>query len=270
MLVSGEIENVPLLEVLQVVAFSKQTGVLSVESALGDGAVLFDGGGIVCALSASTSALLLRAASESDPRTYLALRRVQALAALSELLALRTGTFQFKTLREPLDQVSGVPTRAFYDAGPMNAGELLLALATIVDKKDAPLPKPRAMSREQERSHPRFAPIVIPATVSLEGAELDGHLTNLSEGGTFFHGDVLPPAQSACRLRFTLPNETEPTEVEARVAWARSEGDATQRGAGLEFQTVSPEARERIGSYLTRYQKLAEEVRKTEAHTVRR
>jgi uncharacterized protein (TIGR02266 family) len=267
MLVSGEIENVPLLEVLQVVAFSKQTGVLSVESPLGDGSVLFEGGGIVCAGSASTSALLLRAASESDPRTFLALRRVQALAALSELLALRKGTFQFKTLREPLADVSSVSTRAFYEAGTMGTGELLLALATIVDKKDAPLPSLK--TREQERSHQRFAPIVVPATVSLEGAELDGHLTNLSEGGTFFHGDVLPKADSACRLRFTLPNETTQTEVEARVAWSRGDGDATRRGAGLSFQNVSPQALERIRSYLARYQKLAEEVRKTEAQTVK-
>lgn len=261
MLVSGEIENVPLLEVLQVVAFSKQTGALFVESPLGGGAVLVDQGGIVCADSISTRALLKRAASESDPRTYLAFRRVQALAALSELLALRIGTFQFRTLRERLDEISGVSTKSFYDAGPMDTGELLLALATIIDKKDAPIPKRTTRSREQERSHPRFSPIVIPATVSLSGAVLDGLLTNLSAGGTFFHGNELPPAKSECRLRFTLPNETSPIEVEAFVAWVRPEGDSTRRGAGISFREVSPEAGERIGSYLERYRKLAEEVK---------
>lgn len=47
MLVSGEIENVPLLDVLQVVSYSKQTGVLTVEGVEIRGAIVFEQGAVV-------------------------------------------------------------------------------------------------------------------------------------------------------------------------------------------------------------------------------
>jgi hypothetical protein len=264
MLVSGEIENVPLLEVLQVVSFSRQTGVLSVESSSGQGALLFEGGGIVCADSVSTRALLLRAAAEFDPRTRLALRRVQALAALTELLALRSGSFRFRTLREPLAEIGGVSTKSFYESGPMDAGELLVVLATTIDKKDAPVTEPVARAQvpvhDRERTHPRFSPTLIPATLELPGSRLEGHLTNLSEGGAFFHGEALPPSASSCQIYFVLPGQTDLLEARARVAWVRPDGKGVKKGAGLSFEEVRDDVRDRVRRYLERFQRLADEV----------
>ena len=101
MLVSGEIENVPLLDVLQVVAHSKQTGVLTVQGAEIEGVLVFERGGIICAETSSTRALLARAASSKEPRGRNALRRVGALAALTELLGMRSGSFRFQGASAP-------------------------------------------------------------------------------------------------------------------------------------------------------------------------
>lgn len=260
MLVSGEIENVPLLEVLQVVSYSKQTGVLSVESGSSQGELLFEGGGIVCADSACTRALLVRAAAEGDPRTRAALRRVQALAALTELLALRKGSFRFRTLRAQLPEIGGVPTTSFYDGGAMDTGELLVVLATSIDRKDVAPPETVRAVREQQRSHPRYAPTLIPATLENGETRVEGHLTNLSEGGTFFHGENLPPAKVLCQLYFVLPGETELLHARARVAWVRNEGRGVRKGAGLSFEEMRDGVREKIRGYLDRYQRLADEV----------
>ena len=124
MLVSGEIENVPLLDVLQVMSYSKQTGVLKVGGAEIQGALVFERGAIVCGESTSTRPLLARAALEREPRTHIALRRVGTLAALTELLGLRSGTFRFQGTKERLAELAGVSLAVFYDGGTLDTGEL--------------------------------------------------------------------------------------------------------------------------------------------------
>ncbi len=47
----GRLEDLPLLDILQIVAFSKKTGYLSVEGPLGRGAILFKNGLVLCAYS---------------------------------------------------------------------------------------------------------------------------------------------------------------------------------------------------------------------------
>lgn len=258
MLVSGEIENVPLLDVLQVVSFSKQTGVLEVEESATRGAVLFDGGNIVCAESTSTGPLLARAAREQDPRTRLALTRISTLATLTELLALRRGVFRFKNAKARPAELAGTSTQSFYDAGPLDTGELLLVLATSVDKPKAAVPDTGRVARQVQRSHPRYAPTVLPATVDLGTAPLSGHLTNVSAGGGFFQADVLPPELTSFRLRITLPAGE--VETLARVVWVRTDKREGPVGAGIAFHEMSEEARASLESYLVHFQSLAKKV----------
>jgi hypothetical protein len=258
MLVSGEVENVPLLDVVQVVAYSKQTGVLKVRGPEASGALVFSGGGLVCGESTSTHALLSRAASEGEPRVRLALRRAGTLAALTELLSLRSGTFQFEGGKTPVAELAGVSLRPFHESGALDTGELLLVLATSIDRRDAaPAPSP---ATQKERSHTRYAPTVIPATLGLDGAALEGHLTNLSEGGAFFHGAAIPPEGSVCELCFKLPAEGGSVDCRARVAWTRADAKAGRAGAGLAFAEMTHEGRGRLAAYLARYQSLAEKV----------
>ena len=259
MLVTGEIENVPLLDVIQVVSFSRQTGLLVVEASAAQGTVLFQSGAIVGAESSSTRALLLRAATEEEPRTRRNLRRVQALAALTELLSLREGVFRFKRIDKPLESLGGCEIKSFYEAGPMETGEILLALATTIDKPD--YPSTPAAARENERSHRRYGPTLVAAVIDLGDSKLEGHLTNLSAGGAFFQADVLPPDRSTGRVRFELPGGLGEVEALARIAWVHPEGKTGRRGAGLTFLEMSDDARSRLADYLKRYQSLADRYR---------
>jgi hypothetical protein len=261
MLVSGEIENVPLLDVLQVVAYSKQTGVLRVQGNGTQGAILFEKGAIVCGESTTSRALLERAASEGEPRRRLALRRVATLAVMTELLGLRSGTFRFQGTKERLAELEGVPLASFYDGETLETGELLLLYATGIDKPAAPPAEVKEPSSARERSHPRYAPTLIPARLASGGSALEGHLTNLSEGGAFFHGDTLPPADSVCDIRFVLPGDFGQIDCRARVVWARPDAVGGPTGAGLAFVGITHEGRGRLAAYLARYQRLADEYR---------
>ncbi len=258
MLVSGEIENVPLLDVLQVVAHSKQTGVLTVQGVETQGALVFERGGIVCGESSSTRPLLARAASSKELRSRNALRRVATLAVLTELLALRSGSFRFQRTRARLGQLAGVGLEPIYESGALDAGELLLLVSTAIDKPVVPSP-PVPRLGERERSHPRFEPTLIPASVLLGNETLDGHLTNLSEGGALFNGGTLPAAESLLMVRLTLPGDLGQIACRARVAWVAAQGETGPRGAGLAFIEMTNEARGRLGSYLASYQRLADE-----------
>jgi hypothetical protein len=88
---------------------------------------------------------------------------------------------------------------------------------------------------------------------------VEGHLTNLSDGGALFHGETLPPADSLVAMRFTLPGELGQVDCCARVAWVRADGKSGRRGAGLAFVEMTHEGRGRLGAYLARYQRLADE-----------
>ena len=49
MALKGKLEDMPLLEILQIIAYSKKSGLLRVESSLASGGVLFEAGNVLCA-----------------------------------------------------------------------------------------------------------------------------------------------------------------------------------------------------------------------------
>ena len=255
MIVSGELENVPLLDVFQVLAYSSQSGALHIESGEITGTVLFDKGAIVCGESPSTRLLLARAAQEVDPQNRRAFRRVQALACLTELMSLRTGVFRFKKHDEPMAELADVDLRSLYASEAMPTADLLLVLATAVDKKDT-APAPAAKDRTQARAHPRYSPTLIEAELDLGASKLSGHLTNMSAGGAFFQGDALPEKDTVPELRFDLP-EIGSVVTKARVVWARSEAIDGERGVGLAFEGTSAEDKKKLQAYLERFEQLA-------------
>jgi hypothetical protein len=259
MLVSGEIENVPLLDVLQVIAYSKQTGILTVDCPGTRGSLVFEEGAVVCGESSSTKFLLERAAAEKDPRLRSSLRRVGSLAALTELLGQRSGSFRFQRTRGRQPEIAGLPLAPFHELGVLDMGELLLVLATAIDKPLPPSAPEGLKEKGPERRHTRYSPLVIPASLALEGGDIEGYLTNLSEGGGFFRGDRQPPEGTSGPLRFVLPGNQGTIECQARVAWARVDPKTGTIGAGLAFSGMSHEGRGRLAAYLARYQQLADE-----------
>jgi hypothetical protein len=297
MLVSGEIENVPLLDLIQVVAYSKQTGILTVECHGTRGALVFEEGAVVCGESSSTKALLERAAAEKELRLRSSLRRVGALAVLTELLGQRSGSFRFQRTRGRVPDLAGVRLAPFYETGTLDTGELLLVLATAIDKPLPVLPAEAPAEKGPERRHTRYAPLVIPASLQLENSSepsaraqgeqseaalrsekrwgwgpgaliIDGYLTNLSEGGGFFRGDRLPSDGTNAHLRFALPGNPGVIECRARVAWTRVDPKTGTIGAGLAFSEMGHEGRGRLAAYLARYQRLADECQDAQGEPV--
>jgi hypothetical protein len=82
----------------------------------------------------------------------------------------------------------------------------------------------------------------------------------LSDGGAFFHGEVLPASEKSCRVLFTLPGGLGQVRALVRVAWVRPEGPPGQRGAGLSFEKIPDDEHARLTKYLEQYRELADRV----------
>ena len=95
MALNGRLEELNLLEILQIVAFSKKTGTLRVEGAMARGAVLFREGIIVCAFSTATVPRLRAFAGIELGESERLVLRDQFRLALRELVGLREGHFEF-------------------------------------------------------------------------------------------------------------------------------------------------------------------------------
>jgi hypothetical protein len=261
---TGRLENRPLLDVIQIVAYSQQSGILSVKGITTKGLLIFEDGNIVCAYSPAALPLLVKAAKEADEQHRLTFRRIQILAALRELFDLAEGDYRFVKKNDPVTELEGLDIKSFYAAGALDTGDLLLVLEKAMDEEMEvhPAPKPTAADRERadQRKHERYGPVIIKGRLLTRDQTYDGFLTNLSGGGTFFHSESLPSSSSLAELEFDLPWELGACRVSCNVAWLRAEGPDAKRGAGLSFQGFKGESHERISSYIARFQELAADV----------
>ncbi len=261
---TGRLENRPLLDVIQIVAYSQRSGILSVKGTTSKGLVIFESGNIVCAYSPGALPLLVKAAKEGDERHRLTFRRVQILSALRELFDIVEGDYRFVKRNEPVTELEGLSIKSFYAAGALDTGDLLLVLQKAMDEEmevhPAPRPDEAEGDRKVQRQFERYGPVIIKGRLRMRDRSYDGFLTNLSEGGTFFHADSLPSSGSLAELEFELPWELGPCRVTVNVAWLRAEGPDAKRGVGLSFRGFEGESRERISSYLARFQELAADV----------
>jgi hypothetical protein len=90
-------------------------------------------------------------------------------------------------------------------------------------------------------------PVAIPVTVKTEATEVACETLNISEGGLALTTIVVLNPNSRARLRFSLPEESIPFDLEAEVCWCDNKGRA-----GLEFWEMSPEDRQRLQAWLSR------------------
>jgi CheY-like chemotaxis protein len=133
MSLTGNLEDLPLLDILQIVSFSKKTGFLSIEAEIGQGAIVFDGGFVVAAFTWETPPLDPRARALLPEKRDVILRtRIEM--ALEQLIRLRDGLFNFSlTDKTPLE-VGGRDIEFELLSQGINAQELLLDLARGMDE----------------------------------------------------------------------------------------------------------------------------------------
>jgi CheY-like chemotaxis protein len=130
---TGDLEDLPLLDILQVVSFSKRTGWLTIRTAAGEGAVVFKDGLVVSCFTWD-SGPVDPATRSLPPAERAALIRRRIEEALAQLIRLHEGQFGFSLAED-------IP--AFVDAHDItdetlrvgiNPQELLLALTKGLDE----------------------------------------------------------------------------------------------------------------------------------------
>jgi CheY-like chemotaxis protein len=143
MALNGRLEDMTLLEILQIVAFSKKTGTLRVESPLVNGAILFRAGRVLCAFSSGASdppeasgQTSVLAALISDPvdSSRAALLDDLNRTALRELVTLREGKFEFHLKTELPSDWEGLDVSHVFETDGLNPQELVLELARELDE----------------------------------------------------------------------------------------------------------------------------------------
>jgi CheY-like chemotaxis protein len=132
----GNLEDLPLLDIIQIVSFSKKTGYLRVGMEAGDGAIVFHEGLVVSAFTANSPpadprlATLPRAARETAIKRRLGF-------ALDELARLREGAFGFELTDAVPARVGERDIRLETLAAGINPQEMLLSLAQGMDDERA-------------------------------------------------------------------------------------------------------------------------------------
>ncbi|HEY7957662.1 MAG TPA: PilZ domain-containing protein [Polyangia bacterium] len=71
--------------------------------------------------------------------------------------------------------------------------------------------------------------------IAHEGASFDAYTRNISLGGVFIEGERSLPFGARVRLRFRVPTQSEPVEVDGQVRWVEME-DGQVRGLGIRFE----------------------------------
>ncbi len=161
MSLTGNLEDLPLLDILQIVSFSKKTGHLSIETPEGEGAIVFRDGFVVCCFTPGTPPLDARSAQLQRPQLD-ALIRSRIEMALERLIRLHEGQFNFSLTDEPPRKVGQRDiTYERLEVG-INPQELVLDLARGIDDQiavaefvDPPVTAPvRSAAAAQQGLHP--------------------------------------------------------------------------------------------------------------------
>src|SRR5712691_8847903 len=92
MSLTGNLEDLPLLDILQIVSFSKKTGYLSIRTVAGEGAIVFRDGFVTSSFTWATAPLDPRATTLPPDQGSLMLGH-RSEGALQQLIRLREGYF---------------------------------------------------------------------------------------------------------------------------------------------------------------------------------
>ena len=133
MSLNGNLEDLPLLDILQIVSFSKKTGYLAIQAEPGHGAIVFREGLVVASFTWDSLPVDPRAASlPEEKRTTLIHNRIAL--ALEQLIRLREGQFNFSLTEEIPASIAGRDITGETLPEGINPQELLLDLARGIDE----------------------------------------------------------------------------------------------------------------------------------------
>jgi hypothetical protein len=155
----GNLEDLPLLDILQVVAFSQKTGYLTLETPQGEAAVVFAAGQIVAARAWDSPPPDPEAASlPEDERRMLICRRIET--ALARLTRVREGPFRFELTPEPPSIIGGRDITAETLKDGINPEDLLLELMRSMeeDRRDSLAALESGLAEPEPPGSPAAAP----------------------------------------------------------------------------------------------------------------
>ncbi len=133
MSLTGNLEDLPLLDIIQIVSFSKKTGYLTIRTGEGESAIVFRDGFVVSSFAWNSPDLDPRAATLPKDKRETLIRNRMAMA-LEHLIRLREGQFSFSlTAQLPESIGSRRIAEETLEVG-INAQELLLDLARGMDE----------------------------------------------------------------------------------------------------------------------------------------
>ena len=130
---TGDLEDLPLLDILQIVSFSKKTGYLSIRTEQGEGAIVFSSGFVVSSFTWETPPSDPRAAGLSLEKRETLVRNRIAIA-LEHLIRLRDGQFSFNLTVSPPKAIGPRDIRLETLSVGINPQQLLLDLARGIDE----------------------------------------------------------------------------------------------------------------------------------------
>jgi len=131
----GHLQDLPTLDIFQIVAFSKKTGYLRLETGFGQGAVVFRDGIVVCAYSWSTLGYLKQIAERRYDGVEDAILQEHIEVSIRELARVREGTFNFQLAESIVPQLDGIDITGFLAHRGVNPQHLLLDLAKEIDEE---------------------------------------------------------------------------------------------------------------------------------------
>lgn len=164
MSLTGNLEDLPLLDIIQIVSFSKKTGYLTISRERGEAAIVFQDGDVVAAFTPESPPPDPRAAGLApEKRRSLARGRIEI--ALAQLIRQRDGQFSFSLTDQPPAQLGQRDLRFETLPEGINAQELLLDLARGIDEDrrdssaalEASFAEPSAEPFEQDQGAPEAA-----------------------------------------------------------------------------------------------------------------
>jgi CheY-like chemotaxis protein len=129
----GDLEDLPLLDILQIVAFAEKTGFLTIGAPPGDAGLVFRRGRIVASFIGDGPPPDARAAPlPEEQRSALIRQRVET--SLEQLTRLREGPFRFELTPEPPVMIGTHDLSREMVAVGFSPQELLLGLAQGIDE----------------------------------------------------------------------------------------------------------------------------------------
>ena len=194
MSLNGNLEDLPLLDILQIVSFSKKTGFLSIRASAGDGAIVFDDGFVVASFNWETVPLDPRIRTLT-PEKRAALLRQRIEMSIEQLIRLREGQFSFSLTDKVPQTVGGRDIREEALAQGINAQELLLDLARGLDedRRDSTAALEASFAEVPE------APEAAEADVEVVESDGGGPEPALPDPGEVLAPDPEPPAPAPSR-----------------------------------------------------------------------